>query len=1038
MAFEDTIKSGLLDRIKLDEVTAEVAPELETPDSVVPAKKSSLEEEDDILMEDFVHPLLERFSVAKDDKPLEPGMLPVKLGSSREGGTVKMLGSALEASPAECHQANSLPDLLAALSQAYRAVLEAFLQDGKYTALRLVPLPVAAKIGAPLKRALMPQPLWSAVALALAQLNAKQQAKLEDLKVELFAPGAAAEALRDTLKSKSSMATNDFTVDNKRGRIPLRKEGYSWCRRDNDQDARLYRLEAFMHTQRAVYAKSFSVESKEINLDTEKMLSGTRVFIGGSAGTNTNGEEDPETPIPFRLTRVEELFKESPKPKGETVMEVAAFMVAKGAKVVAVNAASAYQVGGGSTTGGRHALEEAWCISSTLYQSLASVEPIKGGFPGYRQHVPVMGCIISPAVQVFRECTDDGYGFVDVPTELPGVVSVAMFNRNHRVRDSPLDSPEQPTEYLHQTRGKLEAAILAAVQVLEAEVIVVPDVGCGVFGNDPLVIGGCLGSVLRRYASSLTTVKQVIITGRRDDFADSCERALKGEDPRPKCQQGLECDCLSDTIHAARFNHGSPEGKESIVDEALLMLAKHPQPDSKTKPPCRYGATCHLRTAEHLARFSHPEKGGAVPVPRAGGTGGPSGTSTGGSSGTGRTSGGGITSPGRTGGTLPKPGGTTRPWSATPHKDPTTDPSVSRITEEPKIPRDNPVVESGGSSPSKRPVCKYGKACYNTNPKHLEDYAHPWIEGETEEQEKDRMDLQECHDLLTLAKDMRWADVERVLKRHPRLVDMRPDGRKFALIHFAAHQFHLKALEIVLHAGADTNTKSQDGHTAKQILQANIQALEKPKPGERRDEAVKRLEHKNMAENCLLRLARHDGGTHRGAGGAPRAAGAGGASTHRSVGGGAPPPATERPRVAAESGGGGGGGEEPVKGTDGSNTYIVVKYCPNRDLNGQYLKQPEEANGKEIFRQVTASEEGHYKIFYHQNAKIGWSIGLDPTTTQDPTAYLGPSLAKDPCSRSYAQSWNVVVKPLFSGCAPYWFKSAAMSLDKVIHRTVRP
>ena len=28
----------------------------------------------------------------------------------------------------------------------------------------------------------------------------------------------------------------------------------------------------------------------------------------------------------------------------------------------------------------------------------------------------------------------------------------------------------------------------------------------------------------------------------------------------------------------------------------------------------------------------------------------------------------------------------------------------------------------------------------------------------------------------------------------------------------AAHQFHLKALEIVLHAGADTSTKSQDSH----------------------------------------------------------------------------------------------------------------------------------------------------------------------------------------------------------------------------------
>ncbi|CAL1151394.1 unnamed protein product, partial [Cladocopium goreaui] len=202
-----------------------------------------------------------------------------------------------------------------------------------------------------------------------------------------------AESLRDTLSSKVSKTTGSFTIDNQRGRIPMRKEGYSWCRRDNDQDARLYRLEAFIFTQRAVYAKTFSVESKEIKIDTDKMLTGTQVFIGGSAGTNTNGaeEEDVLKEVHFQLRRVEDLMKGSPRPEGETVMEVAAFMVAQGAKVVAVNAASAYQVGGGSTTGGRHALEEAWCISSTLYQSLASVEPIKGGFPGYRQHVPVMG-----------------------------------------------------------------------------------------------------------------------------------------------------------------------------------------------------------------------------------------------------------------------------------------------------------------------------------------------------------------------------------------------------------------------------------------------------------------------------------------------------------------------------------------------------------------------------------------------------------------------------------------------------------------------
>ena len=42
--------------------------------------------------------------------------------------------------------------------------------------------------------------------------------------------------------------------------------------------------------------------------------------------------------------------------------------------------------------------------------------------------------------------------------------------------------------------------------------------------------------------------------------------------------------------------------------------------------------------------------------------------------------------------------------------------------------------------------------CYNKNPKHLEDFSHPWLDGETEDQEKDRVELQEVHDLLSLAK----------------------------------------------------------------------------------------------------------------------------------------------------------------------------------------------------------------------------------------------------------------------------------------------
>merc|ERR1719343_1342972 len=43
----------------------------------------------------------------------------------------------------------------------------------------------------------------------------------------------------------------------------------------------------------------------------------------------------------------------------------------EGRGVAVVSAASAYHCGGGFLTGGRHALEEAICTQTTLYQSLA-------------------------------------------------------------------------------------------------------------------------------------------------------------------------------------------------------------------------------------------------------------------------------------------------------------------------------------------------------------------------------------------------------------------------------------------------------------------------------------------------------------------------------------------------------------------------------------------------------------------------------------------------------------------------------------------
>ncbi|CAE7674654.1 unnamed protein product [Symbiodinium sp. KB8] len=859
----------MLDRIMLDvamDVEKDDAPVSRDVLSPSPAgdmavkdhAKPSTEEEDDILMDAFVHPLLERFSVCKDDMPA-PGVLCVRVDTiaRREGAALRRTAGKLEVSPAECNQANSLSDLLVAMSQAYKALLDAFLDSSDaYKGLRLPLLPVTTRHGQFIKRAQTAKPFWSAVALALAQLSSRQLAALKEQCVEVV-PGSAdgsRGSLEEVLGAKVDSGKS-LTIDAKRSRLPMRKEGYGWCRRDNDGDARLWRLEAFVLTQRAVWARGFRMApDKEVSFDNfHQMLCGTKVFTPAAA---IPAEGPPS--LNFEVQTLQELHLEVGD-VGETVMEVAGHFMKQGCRVAAVNAASAYQVGGGASTGGRHALEEAWCISSTLYQSLASVEPQKtGGLPGYRQHIPVAGCIVSPHVEVFREPTDDGYGFLDAPQPLTGVVSVAMFNRNPRVRDSPLDSPERPAEYLKQTRQKLEAALLASVEVLNAEIIIVPDVGCGVFGNDPYIIGGCLGSVLRRHSQAMQTVKKVVLTGRREDFSDACLRALQGKDPRPLCPDS------GAGAHAARYRSAATaEGDASdpsVVDEALLQLALHPpEQDERSKHPCRYGASCHIRTPDHLARFSHPETGPGPSRPT-----GPTGVSGAGTSAarglpaTGsREPSGASGAAGRT--TLGTKVVPARPRSAHDKpSDPTPTgtsvlaelPSDVRRAETPNPDITNPVVEDAGgstSSRSGRPVCRYGEACYNNNPKHLAEFSHPWLDGETERQAQARRDQQDCHDLLNKAKAGTWEQVQSGLIRNPRLLDMRPESRKFALIHYAAFQFHLGALDMLLKLGADPNLKNQDGKTALELLNSERKAL-----------PIHDVKHQKMAQDCLLRLRRYD------------------------------------------------------------------------------------------------------------------------------------------------------------------------------------
>ena len=208
----------------------------------------------------------------------------------------------------------------------------------------------------------------------------------------------------------------------------------------------------------------------------------------------------------------------------ETVVQGAERALQDGfTKVAVVNAASAYQCGGGFTTGGRHALEEALCTSSTLRVSLqeilASVEN-----PESEGYIPKNGVILSKGVEFFRGPTGEGYPFLDEPW-VTDVISVAMPNLNPRVRDSPVDHFESTTEYENAILAKWRAVMLAADQA-KVEALCICDAGCGVFHNDAWTVGRLLGMTLRSRPSGL---QHVYVCAFEEDFFAGVEVGLSSD-----------------------------------------------------------------------------------------------------------------------------------------------------------------------------------------------------------------------------------------------------------------------------------------------------------------------------------------------------------------------------------------------------------------------------------------------------------------------------------------------------------------------------
>merc|ERR1719247_3217320 len=103
-------------------------------------------------------------------------------------------------------------------------------------------------------------------------------------------------------------------------------------------------------------------------------------------------------------------------------------------------------------------------------------------------YIPVDGAVLSPSVEIFRRGTDQGYLMQSETVAITAVVSVAMFNKNPQIRDSPVDAPTDKTAYEKGVRHKMQAMVHAAA-FAGADSLIVCDLGCGVFGNDARVVG---------------------------------------------------------------------------------------------------------------------------------------------------------------------------------------------------------------------------------------------------------------------------------------------------------------------------------------------------------------------------------------------------------------------------------------------------------------------------------------------------------------------------------------------------------------------
>lgn len=234
----------------------------------------------------------------------------------------------------------------------------------------------------------------------------------------------------------------------------------------------------------------------------------------------------------FDVVRASELLLRDGRPihsrsiqelRGQTVVQCAIECARSGRRVALVSAASADQFGGGFFRGGRHALEEAIFVLTTLPFSLHKA---CSGWYGRTndKYIPDDGAILSPNVYAFRAGTEMGYA------PLPGhvrlsVISVAMPNRSCQVRGTPFDFYRK--EELNDVIAKKWQAVVWASHKAGADTLVIPDAGCGVYGNDPQQVGHALGRALLESPFAADTK---VMLGGKPEFTQAVREVVRRGD----------------------------------------------------------------------------------------------------------------------------------------------------------------------------------------------------------------------------------------------------------------------------------------------------------------------------------------------------------------------------------------------------------------------------------------------------------------------------------------------------------------------------